>query len=1761
MSEPVVQIPGLRIQRPVHESFRTLVYRATRHEDGETVAVKCPRSEYPSAPDLARFRNEFEVTRAIDSPSVIRADRLGTLGSRSFLVLPYFDGVPLARLVGESIPLPDLLSLMLHVLRAVSDIHAAGVVHKDLSPTNILVDPALTSVRIIDFDIASRLRREQQEAVAPSALEGTLRYISPEQTGRMNRAVDQRADYYALGAIFYELLAGVPPFEGDDPAELVHHHIAKRAFFPLRVRQQVPGPLREVILKLLVKTPEERYQSAAGIERDLQRCLDELRASGDIVPFTPGEDDASDRFVVAQRLYGRDAEIESMLEAFSEVSAGGKRILLVSGPSGIGKSALVREVHKSIIEKRGYFATGRADQLRHNIPYAALSQAIREVVRQILSEGDEARAAWRRQIADAVGPAARVLAELVPELHALTGPLPAVPRLEPVESQNRLREAFANLLGLLASEQHPLVLFLDDMQWLDAAAQGLLRALLVNPTVDHLLFIGAFRDNEVGPAHPACLLFDQVAAAGLPPLRLPLQPLSEADVGALLADTVRAAPLEVAPLAELVHGRTLGNAFYVGEYLEYLHREGLIAFQRHRGAWSWDLPAIRQRGVSDGLVELVRGKIRTTPPETQRALQIGACIGARFDLETLAVIMDKHGDVASLREALVTAVREGIVTLLGASYQLLEEGEDHAAAAAFCFVHDRVRQAAYDLIEPDQRARLHLQIARVLRGTGEDPPAARLFEVVDHLNHAWPLIDTFAERQQALRLNLQAARQAKQNAAYDVALRCLRHAMAELGPEGWHTDYPLARDLHLERAECEYLGGEREVVEAIIATALARVEDPIDRAGFYAVAIPLQTNQGEPGRAIALGVEAVRPLGLELPAEPPAPLVKAAIAETRRLLARLDREALLALPRMVDPAKLALMRLLNRLGPASYFTDPGLYALLHCHVVALSLSHGLASESMRGFSVYGMILTTHDGQYEEARRYGELAIELADHFGTAHSRGVSRVLFGCFIAHWSRNFEDSLDLLLEAYRYLREAGDIVLASFGLCFHSVILFIQGTPLARVQAAAGESLGYLRGASYHDLTLLMDCLAQVVRALEGDTVSPTRLDDPRYREADALEAMQGFNIKTPLHYYLVAKLQLCYLFGELEQAAELAARSRALLPLSWGAVYAAEHVFYAGLTALAQSPRGPAQRQVAAEAQAQLRTWALSSPGNFMAKHLLLEAEAARAEGQHERALELYDNALEVARERQNLPLEALAAELAAKFHLRLGRRLIAGAYLRHAHYAYARWGASAKTAEIERDHPALLGGAGVPGGEGAGLSENQRRSALESLDVAAITRATRAIAEEVVLDRLITKFMRILVSNAGAELGCLIFPRPAGMQILVRAHVDDAAGATLVDEPLADSREVPPGIVEAVTRSERHALYEDAVRSPELLRDPLVRERALRSVLCFPVMHLGRLSCVVYLENNQAPGVFTPRHVEVLRMLSAQAAISIENAHLYAGLREKIVQLEQAQRHAAERERLKKELEIAEQIQTGILPRDVRVEGFEIAAVMLPATEVGGDYYDIVPNQTGCWIGIGDVAGHGLESGLSMLMIQSGIASLVRRDPRAPPHELLRVLNEMIYENIRHRLQRDDHATLMLLRCEESGLVSYAGAHEDILLCRAKSGACEWVESRGTWVGAVKSLPPSMGTATFQLEPGDLMLLFTDGIIEARNNAREHFGMPRLENELTRVRDRTAEAIRDHLTTVLFRYCPKPEDDVTLVVVRYRGLGAPAGLAAPDSPPS
>ena len=1298
-SQPIVGAPahppapaglaGYRVGAPLHRGPRSAIDEGTRASDGGAVVIKRPSSEYPDAQALARFRTEQEILRRIASEYVLPPELAGTHHSRPFLIFPRFEGRPFSELDRQGWPLERLLALMALAARALGTVHDARVVHRDLDASNILVDAELRSLRIIDFASAALVGTERLEPRAPAA--GESRHLAPEALGLFNRTIDHRADLYALGAAFYRLVAGVPLFAPVPDAEVPGQLLGLVPEVPEDRRRELPSAVVDIVLKLLEKEPDDRYQSAGSLLRDLECCLDGARA-GAVAPFPLGQHDASDRFAAAGRLYGRRQQTAALLAAAGRAAAGPRRVVILSGPSGIGKSALVDELHGPLMAAGGHCVSGTCDRLERSIPYAPFAQALRELVPQLLAEEQAQPGLWRRRLEEEVGPGLRVLCDLAPELQELTGPLPPLPELEPRDMQIRFHEAVRRLLRLVATPQHPLVLFIDDLQWIATGDLALLRTLLLDSTLEHLLLVGAQRDGEVFPGHPLLPLWEELEKLGVAVQTLVLAPLGEKEIRALLADSFQHRHQELTPLARLLRQRTDGSPLFVREYLEHLAREGLIRFQHVSGSWAWNLARVEESRVPDSIAELLREKILNTPLATRNVLQAAACVGARFDVATVALVTGL--DTEALVNHLFIALEEGLIGPGGAADHSEEEAD--AGRLAFVFSHERVHAAAYDLIPERERQRVHLQMARaLLRAGGADLARSdRLLEIVTHFDKGWDLVEDAEERMTGLRLSLRAAGLAKGRAAPDVASRYLRRAVEQLPDEAWRNAYELTSDLHLERAECEYLVGRRDLAEEIIGVALDHVVDPIDRATAHGIDVAIKTNKGRPQEAIRIGVGALAELGIEVQPSPPRHVVTAAILEARRRLESVSTASLLELGRLEDPRTLAILRLINRMGPSTYFVDLALYVLLHCWVLRLALDKGHAPESVRGYSVFGMILGSDFRLYSEGERFGELAIELSDRLDSAHMKGVSRALHGCFISHWTRTIDQSLARLADAHEHLQEAGDLVLGSFALCFHAAALWTKGEPLARVGAEADSHLRYLRQAKYREMVVFMDCLRRSVACLDGSADSPVNLDGGGFVEAEALAQMRRQDIKTPLHFYYILKMNLHYLAGELEEAAQVAELSGQLMNGSRGALYTAEHVFLSALVAIGRRRAGgPLEEQCWT-----LSMWANTCRENFMAMHLLVEAElAGRIEDRHERAPGFYQSAFEIARDQQNLKVEALACELAGRYHLDRGNGAEAARYLTHAHYAYGLWGATSKARALRERHRALFASAAERGG--------------------------------------------------------------------------------------------------------------------------------------------------------------------------------------------------------------------------------------------------------------------------------------------------------------------------------------------------------------------------------------------------------------------------------------------------------------------------------
>jgi PAS domain S-box-containing protein len=1490
-----MHLPGYRLDHELHRGRTRVVYRGVRESDRLPVVVKTLADEFPSPTQTASLRREYEILESLRVPGVAKVVELAAHRDRLALVLEDAGDATLKRLITAGpLPLDSVFTIGMQLAAVLAELHRRGLIHKDVNPTNVLVDPALTRVTLTDFGIASRTTSERQSPSQPHLLEGTIAYMSPEQTGRMNRDVDYRTDFYSLGVTLYEMLTGELPFQSLDPLELIHSHIARLPAPPRALRAEVPEPVSALVLRLLGKAPEDRYQSALGLQADLRRCAAEWAASGTVTLEHLAADDVPERFVVPQKLYGREAEVAVLQAAFERVSAGRTELVLVSGYSGIGKTSLIHELYKSLPRHRGHLIAGKFDQLARDVPYRALAQAFRTLVQQVLASGDRRVEQWTARLRLALGANAQVIVDVIPELEQLLGPQPPAAALGAAEAQNRFNFLFQRFVGAVARPEHPLVVFLDDLQWADPATLKLLPQLLTDPESAGLLLIGAYRDNEVTDAHPLLVTIAELTAARVPLRQITLPPLDAAQLGRLVADSLRSTSTNAHEVAEIVLAKTGGNPFFVTQLLLALHRDGLIAYDLDAGAWRVDVERVRQVAVADNVLALMTTKIGRLGPGAQRMLRLAACVGDHFDLRTLATISE--APPAECAADLWDAVEEGVILPLDKSYGFapdLTTGVD-PASIGFRFLHDRVQQAAYALIPESTRRAVHLTIGRLLlEGHPWADVTEGLFDVVNHLNYGRELIEDPQERLRLAELNLTAGRKAKGSAAYPSALSYCRHG-ADLLPEtAWADQYHLAFALHLERAELEYLCGHLAEAERHFGKLLARCRTPLDRAEVHALAIVEFETMSRYDDAIAAGLEGLRRLGVELPTEPDAEERAFAddLAAVRRAIGDRPIASLVDLPRLADPRVRQAMRLLQAIWAPAYISGRGrLGDLVAARLVRLSLEHGNAEESAFGYLHHAITVGSGFGEYERGADFGQLALAVNERFADLRLRAVVYHRFAALVNAWRRPFADCIRHAREAVQAGFESGNLQVAGYAQFQQAWYGMMVERDLDAFRAHHGPTVELLQRLQLESYVAMQRLMLQWADALQGRTASPDELSGPAFDERAYVATVGRGGIFRAM--YVTVKLELLYTFGRVAEALALARQEEAAAEVFTGSIWPAMFVFRHALVLCDRLPAAAPEERPALEAklrqlEGRLLRWAESAPDNFRHLHLLVSAEIARAYGRPGDAVAAYEAALEAVGGQDSPRHRALVNELYGRFWLERRQPKVAAVFLAEARYGYAHWGASAKVAELERVHGELLLHRGAEGHPQASAPPEvlQTTSALGSaIDAATVMKAAQAIAREVDLDRLLDRLMRVALENAGAERGHLVLEQDDEPAVRVVGTLERVEVRAEGAELLAHATDLPVPLVQYVRRTRESVVVADACRDARCADDPyIVRERP-RSALCTPVLNQGRLVGTLYVENRLTPDAFTPERVRVMQLLSAQAAIAIENARLYQRMR-------------------------------------------------------------------------------------------------------------------------------------------------------------------------------------------------------------------------------------------------------------------------------------
>ncbi len=1491
-----MQVPGFTVTEEVYRGRTRVVYRGRRDRDGAPVILKAFSDEVPAAVADASLRREYELVKDLDVPGVARAFGLAAAGDRVVLVLEDVGGERLKTLIAAGpIDVRTALRIGVELSGTITALHQRGVLHKDVNPNNVLIDRQAGRTTLVDFSIASRLPFEQRLPSHPNVLQGTIAYMSPEQTGRMNRDVDYRTDFYSLGVTLYEMLTGRLPFESLDPLEVVHCHIAKAPVPPSALDTALPKPLSDIVMKLLAKTAEERYQSGFGLRADLARCLEEWDATGRIQGVVAGATDLADRFVIPQRLYGRDDEVATLRAAFERASVGAAELLLVSGYSGIGKTSLIHELHKSLAHRRGYFIAGKFDQLARDTPYGGVAQAFRGLIRQLLTESEEAVRGWKDALLDALGVTAQVIIDVIPAVERIVGKQPAVPLLGATESQNRFNLLFQRFLGVFATPGHPLVIFLDDLQWADSATLALLRTLLANLDLRGLLVIGAYRDNEVSERHPLMLTLSEIRAAGTPLREITLGPLPLAHLTQLVADTLHTDGERAKPLADLVLSKTAGNPFFVTQFVKTLHQEGLVAFDYSASHWHFDLARIRRMDITDNVVDLMAAKIRKLPAPSQEVLKLAACIGNRFTLPVLATVSVSSVEAAAVD--LWSAVEQGLVVPLddpaGAGREEPETGL--SVSLSYKFLHDRVQQAAYALIADEGKRQVHLTVGRLLLSNCPDPELERrIFDIVHHLNLGRDRITDDAERVGLARLNLTAGQKAKSSTAHEAALGYLNAGLSLVRDELWDSDYGLAFALRLEAAECQYHCGDFDAAEQLFAVLLRRAATRLDRARVYRLRSVQYENMSRYADALASAREGLTLFGVSFPdsAEEKQAALEGEITTIQSLLAQRTIASLIDLPVMVDPEVRMVMNILTDIWASTYILgDPVLARLISATMVRLSLVHGNVEESAYGYVTHAITVGPVRGDYESAYELGRLALRVNERFNDSRRRAKIHQQFHAHVNLWRQPMRTCIPYAREACRSGLETGDFLYAAYGASTETWPAMVSTQDLAQFVRDYSPYLALINKLKATGFADSLKIILNWARALQGKTRAPLSLSDDAIDEHEYVEKYRGNPFFTTFH--AVAKLQLCYMFGEYGRARDAARIARDVVYHLSGTIWPVEFDFWNGLAAAATYPNaGEDERRTYLEemqtAQASLAVLAENCPENFLCQSLLLSAEIECIAGRHLAALDLYERAIRYAEETSMLQHQALANELCARFWLGRRQANVAAVFLAAARHAYAQWGATAKVSDLERRYPALLTRSAADGTRleleplaAAGTTQSTTRTEVSTIDLVTVIKAAQAIAGEIELERLLATLMRILIQNAGARKGFLILEQGGHPIIQARGAIDAPQVTVLQGAPVAASRDLAPAIVNYVWRTSESVVLADAASDSTYGGDPYIVRNKSKSILCTPVLNQSRLVGVVYLENDLTTGAFTPDRIQVLQMLSAQAAIAISNARLFA----------------------------------------------------------------------------------------------------------------------------------------------------------------------------------------------------------------------------------------------------------------------------------------
>ncbi|MBN1365182.1 MAG: AAA family ATPase [Syntrophaceae bacterium] len=1464
------------LHEKIQDTRNSNVYRGHKENETHPLIIKQLKTRHPSPSEIAQFRQEYEQIKGLDIKGIVRTIDIISYNNTFAIVLEDFDGVSIKSLQEgkKKFALKSFLEISAKIAETLGSIHTKGVFHRDIKPHNILINPSTNDVKITDFGISAILTHENKEIYNPDFIADTLSYMSPEQTGMMNRTVDYRTDLYSFGVTLYEMITGYLPFKSQDPMDLIHSHIAIMPIPPAKLDHGIPDVVSDIIIRMLAKNPEERYQNAFGLEADFRQCLKQLEEKKSIEPFELGKRDISYRFIIPPKLYGREKELGDLLSSFEAVAnrERGTSVMVVAGAPGIGKSAMVNEIHKPIVARKGYFISGKYEQFRRDKPYSAIIQAFQVLVKHILSESKEKIGLWKNNLLDALGTSGKIITDVIPEVELIIGKQPELPELNSEESKNRFNFVFEKFMRVFPQKEHPVVLFLDDLQWADMASLQLMKNILPGD-IQYLFIIFSYRDNEVDETHPVADFLKEAQKANIKIDRIMLEPLKEKDVKDLTVNFLRCSEEKGAELARLVQKKTGGNPFFVNQFLHTLYNEKMIVLDGARG-WKWDTESINRMRVTDNLVEMMAGKIVKLPVNTKEVLKICACISNRFDLETLASVRDTS--VEKALGDLTPAINDGLVSQFGDMY---------------VFHHDRIQEAAYSLVTDSEKSALHYRIGKLTleKGTG-DELQNKLFYIVDQLNLGVKMVTNSKDREELARLNLEAGKKAKSSAAYAPAFGYLKSGIELLEDNPWEKQYDLTVALYIESTEAAYLMGNYDTMNKLAEITLERAKTTLEKVKIFTARINACIAREDYRGAINAAMPSLELFTSKFGIKIPQKTTKIHIGiELFLLLINLlwkKPEDILNMPKATDPEILAAGKILASVGHAAFYDDPNLLALIILKSNRQAFKYGLAPEHAFGFTSYGIVravLFDLDGAVE----FGKLGFKLMEKLDAKAYECRIIFVYNALIRHWKYSMKESIEPFLEGYRTGLETGDLGFATFNLFFtevHNIFSGMDISELSRYMERNNKIIGGLKQG--HTFTL-QSMTWQSILNLLGECDNPIELTGRAIDAEKLLPSWEKTRNLGSLSVYWFIKLILYSLYNEYPLALQASDQYRKYMDSQQGNSINRYAVLLDSVARLMVYKDVSLFKKLKFRVmiginQLKFWIWARSAPMNCLHMYHAVRAKYAWSiHGNIAKAEKILHTVVALCRQYGDFVVEGIANEIIARTYRQIGDEQKAKHFMNEAYRCYSKWGATGLLDKLHRLYPHMIpSSARISRDTAADRASSTSDTLATALDLSTVMQVSQVISSEIMLDKLLQKIMHISIVNAGAQRGYLLLVSSGELTIEASEDVNTGESQVMQSVSLKDCADICQAIVNYVYRSGKDIVLGNASQEGSFMNDPYIMEKDCKSILCTPIISKGMISGILYMENNLTTNTFTPERLEILRIISAQAAISIENARLF-----------------------------------------------------------------------------------------------------------------------------------------------------------------------------------------------------------------------------------------------------------------------------------------